>query len=307
MLWFLLPTLAHAQQDASLCRGGFSEQDLAVRLQSAETALLTAEVEVARKLVEKTRLQLGCLERVIDGVALAGLGYQLAVLAYQDQDETAALRWARMARQAHPQGDWPSYVPEGHPLRDLVQDEGPPSPTAAPGRVVPPKGGGLFVDGALAEEISGYSEVPAFLQVADLTGRVIESAWIEADRFPPEYVGPPGPPPKAPRWWTDEGFDASRTRRAPEDRAPVLPIAATTGLAVLSGTLYALSALSVSGLEDAATEADLASARTKANTLWVGSLATAAGAVGAGVTVVLASDPGGALPRGGGVGLRLRF
>jgi hypothetical protein len=156
------------------------------------------------------------------------------------------------------------------------------------------------VDGAYVDEVSGFGEVPAFLQVADATGRVVLNTWIEADRFPEEYVGSPGSPPKPPRWWTDEGFDPSRARRAPGDRAPVVPIVTTAVLAAASGTLYALSAASLGGLEGATTEVGLASARTRTNALWVGSVATAAGALGAGVTVVLAAD-------GGGIGWTVRF
>lgn len=295
-----LTTSALAQQDAALCKGGFSDQDLAVRLESIDTAIVTAETAVARRLVDKTVKQLGCLERVIASQQLAELGYQLALLAYQDQDETAALRWVRMARQAAPQSEWPAWLSDSHPLRQLHADAGPPSPSAGAGRVVPPKGGGLFVDGSFADEVSGFEEVPAFLQVADVTGTVIQSQWIEADQFPADWIGSPGAPPPPPRWWTDEGFDATRARRSPNDRAPVIPIVATTGLALTSGTLYLLSALSVSGLEQATTENELAGARTRTNSLAMGSLVAGVGAVGAGVTVVLASD-------GGGLGFGFRF
>ncbi|MCA9492356.1 MAG: hypothetical protein KC621_20625 [Myxococcales bacterium] len=295
-----LTTSAWAQQDAALCKGGFSEQDLGVRLESIDTAIVTAETAVARRLADKTVKQLGCLERVIGAEHLATLGFQLALLAYQDQDETAALRWVRMARQASPESDWPTWLSPAHPLRQLHADAGPPSPSAGAGRMVPPKGGGLFVDGSFADEVSGFEDVPAFLQVADVTGTVIQSQWVEADQFPADWVGSPGAPPSAPRWWTEDGFDPTKARRAPNDRAPIVPIVATTGLALTSGTLYLLSALSVSGLEQATTESELAGARTRTNTLAMGSLVTGVGAVGAGVTVVLAAD-------GGGLGFGFRF
>ena len=291
---------AFAQEDASLCKGGFTDADFTVRLESVDTAIVTAETAVARRLLDKTQRQLSCLERVIDRAHLVTFGFQLALMAYQDQDETAALRWLRMARLANPEGPWPSWLTEEHPLRELLADAGPPAPSAAAGRLLPPKGGGIFVDGSFADEVSGFQDVPAFFQVADASGTVIGSQWIEADQFPGEFVGAPGPSPTPPKWWTDQGFDETRTRKAAGERPPVVPIIATTGLALASGSLYLVSALSVTGLEKATTEDELAAARTFTNSMAIGSLVTGLGAVGAGVTVVLASD-------GGGIGFGLRF
>lgn len=286
MIALLALATASAQEDASLCKGGFTDVDWRVRLKSAEDALGSLEVEVARRLLERTREQMVCLDHVADPALLAELARDLAWLAFVDQDEAGAVRWLLLARGTAP-GAMPEAFPEG--LRALDADTPDAPIVGTEDRLVPPKGGALFLDGKLLLEPRAAAEVPGLLQVADGDGEIVSTAWIDSGVLPPEWLGAPGPPPKTPRWYEAGASSETVTVERANTGPAVLPLVASGGLAVLAGTFYALGAASTGGLERAGTEDQLAAARSRTNLLAMGSMALGAGAVGVGVTAFVVS------------------
>jgi hypothetical protein len=296
-LFAALPALA--QQDLSLCKGGFSNDDLRVRVESAANAVVTGETEVARRLVKRTQDQLPCLEVLVARAPLAELAWLQAWLSYLDQDESRAARWARLGMVAS--GDaLPAFVPPEHPFREFAATE-PGTPTrVGDGRVVPPRGGGLFLDGEFLPLASGWVDTPGLLQVADEFGRVVSTSWVEGNTFPDELVGEPGPEARSPRWWTGTPADAVELASARgSSRVSVGRLLASGGLALAAGGLYGVAAASTAGLENATTEQELAGARSRVNVLAFGSGVLAASALGVGATVWLHD--------GAGFGLSFRF
>lgn len=281
---------AWAQQDAALCKGGFTNVDWTVRLQSAEDAFASFEVEVARRLLDKTRAQVVCLEHVADPALVARLAQDLAWLAFFDQDEIAAQRWILMARFTDPGLALPESIPPDHPLRELAAGLDDPAKVVADGRALPPKGGGLFLDGRLVGVPEAWPEVPGLLQVADGEGRIVDTRWIDGAQLPEEYLGPDGPPPRPPRWWDPEEAPGTMVAERAGGGPRVGALVAGGGFAVLSGALYALGAVSTGGLDTATSEDALAAARSRTNALAMGSAAAGVGAVGLGITAFVSAD-----------------
>lgn len=296
----LLAAVAHAQ-DAAPCKAGFTNSELAERVDSAANAVIISETEIARRVVARTSDDLACLATVVAPRPLADLGWLQAWLAFQSGDEAAARRWVRMAK-ATGGDEVPDFVPETHPFRAVVTEAV--LPATASGRPLPPKGGGIFLDGVFLATMTAPADTPGFLQVADEGGRVVSGQWIDGATFPPELVGPPGGEAKAPKWWTGTASVApvpivAGARSGGGGGVPIVRVLATAGLAVVAGGMYGLAEASKGGLADATSEGELAGARTRVNTFAVGSAVVAAGAVGAGVTLFLGDAPG--------VGLAVRF
>ena len=280
---------AFGQEDTSLCKEGFSDADWKVRLQSAEDALGSLEVEVARRLLDRTREQVVCLDHVADPLLVAELARGLAWLAFVDQDESGAVRWLLLSRAAAPSVPLPESFPAG--LRALDAETEAPALLASEGRLVPPKNGGIFLDGALLLEPRAAAEVPGLLQVADADGRILSTTWVDSGMVPEEWLGPAGPPPRPPKWYTDgspptDAVAVDRSGRGPR----LVPLATSGGLALLAGTLYGLGAAASGDLGRATTEDDLASARSRTNIFAMGAMAVGAGAVGVGVVAFVSAD-----------------
>lgn len=286
-MWVLLLALAHpaaAQVDAGLCRAGFDAADWAVRLGTVEDALAGAELDRARELLDNTRAQARCLDRVVEPGLLARTAHALALLAFFDQDETGVLRWVRLAREADPGTGWPAFLPEGHPLRELEVDE---TERIGPELALrPPPGGSVWLNGRRLSVPEARREVPGLLQVLDGDERVVDTLWIDGGAFPEAWVGPP---------------EAVASDPAPADRArgggpSVGRLVAGGVAAVASGALYAAGVAMQPGLARAGSEAELAGARSRINLMVMGSGALAAGAVGLSASAFVSAE---------GAGLRL--
>ncbi len=299
MLLLVVAPLAAAQQDLTLCKAGFSNDDLRVRVESASNAVVTGENEVARRLVKRTQDQLPCLETIVSRPLLGELAWLQAWLSYADQDEARSQRWAQLGQWSRGEG-LPEFVPPTHPFVAFVAEHVTPPSPVGDGRPVPPRGGGLFLNGDFLPVARGWADTPGFFQAADETGRVVASSWIEAAAFPEEFVDPPGSAARPPRWWTGE---PAPTLAAPAPvrggGAPVGRLLASGGLALAAGGAYGLAVASTGGLSSADDEVALAGARTRVNVLAMSSAVLAASALGVGATVWLDDGPG--------LGLAFRF
>lgn len=295
LMWLILLALvrpAAAQVDAGLCKTGFDAADWAVRLGSVEDAFAGAEIETARGLLDNTRAQARCLERVIEPALLARTAHALSILAFFDQDETGVVRWARLALEADPNADWPAFLPETHPLREQEVDE-----TELVGPMdlvlVPPAGGSVWLNGRRLDKPRARSEVPGLLQVVDGDDRVVDTAWIDGGAFPEQWLGEPGSVAVAPA-------PAPKEPKEPKEKKSGGPsvgrLIAGGAIAAASGTLYAVGAAMQPGLDRAGTEAELAGARSRINLMVMGSGALAAGAVGLSASAFVSTE---------GAGLRL--
>ena len=114
-------------------------------MDKADAAFATSEMSRAHVALDSAKELLPCLTEPARPGHLARYAEQLAMLAFFDQDETAALRWGLVHRFVADDFPWP--FPEGHPLRDLIDEADDPPMGSAPGLWMVPKGSSVFLNG----------------------------------------------------------------------------------------------------------------------------------------------------------------
>jgi hypothetical protein len=274
------------------------EHDLGV----AEAAMQSGDPDGAGDLLRAAAAQLECAESLIDGASLARFARLSGLIAFFDQDEPGAVRWALAARYADADLAWPPWIPEDHPFRGLAAAaENPPVGTVPGKALLVPRRGGVFWNGHLLLEPRARAEVPGFVQVIDARERPLRSYWQDGAAFPDEILVPgPAERLRAPPWWSGEVPEVAEVREAKGGGgSPVGAIVAASLAAVAGGALYGLAAMTAADLPDATSIDDAAATRTRANALVLAAGAAGATAVGATIGAVAADAVG--------VGLRVRF
>ena len=305
---------AFAQEE--VCSGGLNLAEFGAAMDMVDAAIAKPDVDDARYLLQQMHPKVPCLAVAAAPDAMTRYGALRATVAFFDQDESGVVQWGLMARYTAQDGDPFPGLPETHPLRDTLEFADEPPVSGPPGEsLAPPKGGGVFLNGVLATQPLWRVEVPVLVQVFDKKERLVLSHWQDGAAFSDEILTSGTFPVDPPKWWlgpviapveieapaiADAGEDKVKEKKTPSGDGPsVQRLAISGGVAVLSGTLYALAGASSGGLDKATTEDELRSSRSRTNLLVVGSSMAAAGAIGIGVTAFISNGPG--------VGLAVRF
>lgn len=298
---------ALAQEE--VCSGQVNLGEFAAAMDLVDAAIEQADVDEARYLLQQVHPKVPCLNEPATAVALVRYGLLRATVAFFDQDEVTATRWARFAVYADEDGDpWPEDIPPTHPIREMLEFALEPGEGGPPMGLEVPKKGGMLLNGKLILQPRWYTEVPGLLQVFDKKLEPVDGAWIDGTAFPERFLRTDPSPVDPPRWWEEplpetvavELPDGSELPTESADEGPnITRLAIGGGAAVLAGSLYLVAASSTSGLEQASSEEELAAARSRVNLLVLGSGLTGAAALGIGITAFVHDGPG--------VGIRGRF
>lgn len=311
----LVGTVAHAQQE--ICSSTLTTEAIDGALDSVSQGLENGELTASKDTLKQLNKDFTCLAEPASRNQISRYAVMMSLTAFFEQDEGKATKFLGLALVAQDEPDYPEWLPEMHPYRYLVDEVELPPLGRVPGGIAVPKKGGAFINGALTMLPEAYAEVPSLVQVFDGNKQYVQSYWQEGAAFPPDMIVTGGGPYKAPKWYdgpavviapedqvvvidalepgpeaqTMRGSAALRTTDTKKD-FPLLPVVAGGGLAVLSGTLYALAGASRSGLGNATNEQELVAARSRTNALAISSGVAAVGAVGVGVTGVMLTGNG---------------
>lgn len=307
---------ALAQEE--VCSGEVNLAEFGAAMDLVDAALAKPDLDDARYLLQQMHPKVPCLNTVADRAAMARYGATRAMVAFFDQDEGAVIQWGLMAQYTAEDGEPFPDLPETHPIRESLEYADEPSLSGPRGEsLAPPKGGGVFLNGVLATQPQWRVEVPVLVQMFDKKERLVHAYWQDGAAFQDAVLTSGTFPVEPPKWWlgpiiepveieapavTDAGREEDKGPKTPSGNGPSgKRLAISGGVAVLSGTLYALAGASAGGLDNAVTEDELRSARSRTNLLVVGSSMAAAGAIGIGVTAFI-SDGGAP-----GLGMSVRF
>jgi hypothetical protein len=286
---------AAAQQT---CISPVSLMQIGAELGEIRKSVEVKDVVDVRVRLDRVTERLPCVDDVLPTSAWAEYAQSVAIAYFYRQEEDEMVRWAHAAAWADPSLAWPASVPAEHPLRRMLADNPVPAPSGPADRyLAPPKGGGVFVDGRLAERPEAPLDVPVFVQVFD-EDRERVGAWFQnGPAFPSAWLSPTASSASPPAWW---GTPA--TSRAPKPKpvreggggggVAVAPVVAGSVLLVGSGVSYLLAAQAAASMPDLSS-AELTGARTRANALVLVSGVTLAGGLGAvGGGLLLAAPAG---------------
>jgi hypothetical protein len=180
------------------------------QLGGAQGAILAVQVERAATLLDDLHRSAPCLADVAPPDLLTRYAQLRAIQAVYEQDLLVIEEWVRVAN-ARPLA-WP--VPETHPIFRFIADldeEVAAASALEPGlSFVPPKRGGVFVDGAWAASppASGSRHL---VQVFDGDGARVDAWWQTGVVWDERYVAvaaAPEPPP----WFDGPGVAADEER-----------------------------------------------------------------------------------------------
>lgn len=286
---------AAAQQT---CISPVSLMQIGAELGEIRKSIEVKDVVDVRVRLDRVTERLPCLDDVLPSAAWAEYAQSVAIAYFYRQEEDEMVRWAHAAAWADPSLAWPASVPDAHPLRRILADSPPPAASGPTDRfLAPPKGGGIFVDGRLAERPEAPVDVPVFVQVFD-QDRERVGAWFQnGPAFPSTWLSPTASAAPPPAWWGAPGTARPpKPRNTPGDGGgggvAVAPIVTGSLLLVGSGVSYLLAADAAASMPELSS-AELTGARTRANALVLVSgvaLAGGLGAVGGGLLLV---SPGG--------------
>lgn len=294
--WFL------PDQAWAACEGAYERAVLANDLGVAEASIQAGDPEGAAGVLSAVGAKLECVDGLVDGATLSRFARLSGLVAFFDQDEPGALRWALAARYADDDLPWPAWLPDDHPFRGLAAAaEDPPVGTVGDKALLVPRRGGVFWNGHLLLEPRARAEVPGFVQIIDSKERPLRSYWQDGAAFPDEIlIDGPAERLRAPPWWGGEVPEVVEVREKKGGGSPVGAIVAASVAAVAGGALYGLATMTASQLPDVTSVDDAAATRTRANAFVLAAGAAGATAVGATIGAVAAADAV-------GVGVRVRF
>ncbi|MEZ4239341.1 MAG: hypothetical protein R3F59_24940 [Myxococcota bacterium] len=202
LAWLALAT-ASAQAPAA-CESPMSRIQLGAAVGEVTDALSISELVEARETLDRIHARLPCLDEVVDRKLYALFARYNAIVYYYGQEEGLARKWAAAARLADPDLGWDESVyPEGNAVRALVDEAPLPAEQRLPGKeLAPPRGGGVFVDGAFAAVPAAPGDTEVLVQVFDRNGQRLDGFWQQGNAFPHTLALPGDGEARPPAWFT---------------------------------------------------------------------------------------------------------
>lgn len=281
-LLLALLSLAPPALAAPACPTPTHAAELSAKVNSAEQAYATFEVETFASSLDEASLILPCIEDVVPADVSAHYLRMLGLRYFIERDPTHADQAFAAARSIDAAYVFPdSLIPAGHSVRthytaiDLS--------TVVPIPIAAARTGSILFDGAPATlgppAISATQRpgLPAIVQIKDAAGAITATAYVlPGDPLPP-YDAVPMPV-----------AVGSAVRRP---MSPKVPFAIGAGVAAVgAGTLYALSVSSRQDFETYREEdsiQNLTSLRNQTNAEFIGSVSAGVLALAGGVGAVL--------------------
>ncbi len=184
-------------QDAP-CDSAFDINRMIEGMDLVDASFEAFDAENAKVVLKAMRTDMACLEDRVHPRHLVRYARQRAMASFFDQDELEMGYWAQLAG-IEPDMAWPASVTPDHPVRDqltfvLLED-----PITVDGVLIPPKGGGILLDGVLILAPTAAPDAPHFVQVVDRNLTVLESFWQDGVVFSSSILDKVGEPPLEPR------------------------------------------------------------------------------------------------------------
>ncbi|MCB9684893.1 MAG: hypothetical protein H6738_15755 [Alphaproteobacteria bacterium] len=172
-------------------------------IDDVDMAFANMEVERGIGMVISAEPRIPCLIDVPQQQDVARYALRRAWAAALQMNQGDVDRWLGLAKALDPSLPWPSYVPNGHPIRDQADERPTPVVQALDGEgLVVPDGGGVFLDGRFLTKPQGEPGVPHLLQVGDSSGYMAIAMWQDGLAFPDDLLGPPlDTDPVLPEWY----------------------------------------------------------------------------------------------------------
>ena len=273
----LILLLAQWTAAAGPCQAATSSLDLADRMQAAEHAFSSMDIDGFTRARDDAGAVLTCLGEVVNPVDAAAYHRMQALDAFLAEDEARAVGAFAAARHLQPDGTLSeSLAPLGNPLRAAWDAAGLLPET--PGEALPRRADVvLYLDGSRAENRPAARAT--IIQATSPTGRVEATAWLRPADPLPGWTSIQVVSEKAP------ARVRSDRERSPATRPLIIAAGAS---ALVAGGLYG-GAWVPRGkfLDDATALGDLDGYRVRTNALTVGAGVAGGIALGAGVGAVL--------------------
>lgn len=241
MLFLLLVANAKAA-----CEARTTTADLVGAMRAAEASYVAMDLDSFRSATAQANAILPCLSEVLTPVDVAAYHRMEGLDAYAAQDTIRTMSAFVAATAIQPGFALPSTIaPAGNPLDAIYQLAKSQIP-AIPETLSPPAGTLVYVDGDRGTARSTKRE--AVLQLASMGGEVLWTGLVAADTPAPDWSAFGQAVAAA-----DVGMETSTTHK----RKPTIPLAiGAGGLALGSGALYGLAAMSRARFDDPATSMD---------------------------------------------------
>lgn len=209
MFALALLTAAAALAYEEPCMGVFVRSELVEALDAVEAAVADGNGALAQRILDDVTEAMRCADFLVAPADLGRLARDVSVVAFYAQDYEEMIRWAHLGDATLGGAPWPErlVVPERYDVL-LADLEAPELVRAEPGGVLPPKGGGVFLDGRWIDTAEAAVGSQHLVQVVDKKGVVQRTQWQDGPAFPdalvriptslepPDwYVEPPAPPP----------------------------------------------------------------------------------------------------------------
>jgi len=264
---------------AADCPSSSQVADLTSKLDSAEKAYASLEVEQFTLSLDEAALMLPCLGDPVTPALGARYHRTIGLRLFIERDRERASQAFAAARAIDPTYEFPdSLIPTGHAVRAIYGILDASNPQMQ--RVADPVVGHLTFDGTASNQRP--SAWPTIAQILDASGVPITTAYLFPADPMPAYDAVPLPAPLA-------GIG----ERRPLNPKPLLFVGGGVA-AVASGVLYALAASSAQTFDqyhEDWTLGDLETQRGRTNTLVIASIGSGVLAVGAATGGVLIPRP----------------
>ncbi len=167
---------------------------------AVDATLEAVDIDAAGEQLATVAEQLACLDVAAPPEVFARFALQRATVAFFGQDEMVALRWSRASQFADSDAAWPSIIAEGHPVRSLSEETGPPLWGGPDGGFAVDRRGAVLANGLFLARPRLPSEVPVLIQVFDRRGDWVQGHWQDGPLFPEALVDADADVMAAPEW-----------------------------------------------------------------------------------------------------------
>ena len=173
-LLLFITALASAQE--APCAA--TPEDIELSLQDAESAYEMGDEPGTAVALKRAELTLPCLSVVLPAPVAAHLHRIEGLVAFLSGDEMTAAQSFGSARLLEPAYAWPeSVIPAGNEILQVYTAFDVSKVKKA--KVPPAPAGALYIDGLPAKKRA--EGMPVLLQLADGTGKVVQTAWIRGE------------------------------------------------------------------------------------------------------------------------------
>ena len=193
-LLLFITALASAQEEPCTA----TPEDIDLSLQDAESAYEMGDEPGTAAALRRAELTLPCLSAVVPPPVAARLHRIEGLVAFLSGDEMTAAQSFGSARILEPAYVWPeSVIPPGNEILQVYTAFDVARVKRA--KVAPAPSGVLYIDGQPAKKRA--EGMPVLLQLADPSGKVVQTAWIRGEDPLPAWsltVDGAAPPAEAP-------------------------------------------------------------------------------------------------------------